>query len=162
MNGITRTQEEIITQIDEIAKDDTFGFQTDVLISALDFENAQSLLVSEITADKWATVRIHDCVSAAQDYLVFAINKIVNHRGLSAIRSVDTLSTYAWLLGRDDVVSAMADAEYTNYGAPKIKVFAQLMGWPWPGDVTETKQMQLERMANGMSCTDHCSMGCAE
>ena len=68
---------------------------------------------------------------------------------------MEKLIEYAWLLGRDDVVAAMEAAEYTNYGAPKVKAFAEGMGFPWPTD-----DPGLTRMADGLPCADDCLNGC--
>lgn len=86
--------------------------------------------------------------------LPFALGKILNHRGISASRSVDQLTEYAWLLGRDDVVQAMQDAAYPQYGAPKVKAFGEGLGLEWPG--TEP----MRRMADGLPCSDDCWQGC--
>ena len=93
---------------------------------------------------------------AASRYLDFAIGKIRNHRGISASRSVDKLTEYAWLLGRDDVVTAMEAADYPQYGAPKVKAFAEGMGWEWPSTP------DLARMSQGLPCEDTCADGCGQ
>jgi len=95
-------------------------------------------------------------VEGPSEYLEFAIGKIQGHRGISAGRSVDKLREMAWLLGRDDVMAAMDKADYQNYGAPKIKAFAEGMGLPWPDDE------DLARMALGYPCTDDCEGGCRQ
>lgn len=90
--------------------------------------------------------------------LDFAVVKILGHRGISANRSVDRLREYAWLMGRDDLMSAMDAAEFPQYGAPIVKAFADAMGWPFgdPGDEV------LARMASGEPCTDGCEEGCGQ
>ncbi|WBB52414.1 hypothetical protein [Verrucosispora sp. WMMD573] len=57
---------------------------------------------------------------------------ILDHRGNSVSRSVETLAELAWLLGRDDLASAIDDADYPIYGAPKVKFFADGFGWRSP------------------------------
>ena len=69
--------------------------------------------------------------------------------------SVEKLTEYAWLLGRDDVVATMNRADYVQYGAPKVKAFALGLGLPWPEDDEE-----LERMAYGEPCQPGCEGGC--
>jgi hypothetical protein len=149
-----RTQEEIVTRF-EAAIDDMFGFQREVLLGAMDYEHAKPFLKEDVTEAEWQESR-SDTAEAARGYLDFAIGKIVDHRGISAGRSVEKLTEYAWLLGRDDVVAAMEAADYTNYGAPKVKAFAEGMGLPWPTD-----DPRLVRMAEGLPCrTDGCDEGC--
>src|SRR5258706_374110 len=103
---MTRTQDEIVPRIAAIADDDWAGFGREVLIPALDFTHAKPYLVPEATAAEWDIDEAGDTEAAAWSYLDFAIGKIQDHRGISAGRSVDKLTEYAWLLGRDDVVAA--------------------------------------------------------
>lgn len=149
-----RTQEEIVTRFEAAAIDDMFGFQCEVLLGAMDYEHAKPFLKEGVSEAEWRQSR-SDTAEAARGYLDFAIGKIVDHRGISAGRSVEKLTEYAWLLCRDDVVAAMEAADYTNYGAPKVKAFAEGMGFPWPSD-----DAILARMAEGLPCTDDCMDGC--
>jgi hypothetical protein len=159
---IARTQDEIVARIGAIAADDWLGWSRNVLIGALDFDHAKPYLKDDVTAEQWAVDRMDDVEKSAREYLHFAIGKILDHRGISAGRSVDKLREYAWLMGRDDVVAAMEAADYPNYGAPKVKAFTEGMGWPWPGDgdVDDSDAAALDRMADGDSCTDGCEAGC--
>jgi hypothetical protein len=150
----TRTQAEIVARL--AASDGMFGFDREVLIGALDFEHAKPYLNAEVTEDQWFEDGRgeRNVLSDAMAYLGFAIDKILNHRGISASRSVEKLREYAWLLGRDDVVAAMDEADYAQYGAPQVKAFAVGMGLTWP-DIPD-----LARMANGEPCEPGCESGC--
>lgn len=153
---ITRTGEEMLARLNAVAEDDVFGFRREVLLAWMPYEQAYAFLRSDTTAEEWAAVVATegDPDRAAEGYLEFAVGKILDHRGISAGRSVDKLTEYAWLLGRDDVVAAMDAEPYEQYGAPKVKAFAVGMGWPWPaGD-------ELQRMADGDPCRDGCEEGC--
>jgi hypothetical protein len=156
---MSRTQDEILQRITAVADDDFLGWRRQVLIEALDYEHARGYL-PDTTADQWAGLRTADVEQAAREYLTFAIGKIVDHRGISASRSVDKLTEMAWLLGRDDVVAAMDAADYPQYGAPKVRAFAEGMGWPWPGDVGERDAAALARMVDGLPCEPDCGEGC--
>lgn len=147
-----RKQAEIVARIENIAKDDYFGFRREVLLRALDFDHAKPYLKEGTTADQWGAPT--DTGEEAKEYYGFALGKIRDHRGLSADRSVQKLTEYAWLLGRDDVVAAMDAADYPQYGAPKVKAFADLMGYEWPDD------KELTNMARGDYCRPLCDMGC--
>lgn len=146
-----RTQAEILERIKNVEDDDYFGFKRGVLISALDFEHALPFLKEGVTKDQWTP---DDAATEAASYYKFALGKIQDHRGISADRSVQKLTEYAWLLGRDDVVAAMDEAEYAQYGAPKVKVFAEMLGYAWPDEP------DLNNMAAGRPCEPHCDMGC--
>ncbi len=162
MSELTRTQEEIVARVDALARgeDDFFGFRLEVLVYALDFEHARPFLRDGVTADVWKTTSRESIENDARDYLAFAVGKIVGHRGLSASRSVEKLGEYAWLLGRDDVVAAMDEAGYENYGAPKVRAFAEGMGWSWSVLVSEGDALLLDRMASGLPCVPDCDDGC--
>jgi hypothetical protein len=153
-----RTQDEIVARLEAVKDDDWLGFKHDVLVPQLDFEHARPYLKPTATAESWNNKGEPTAVEVeteAAGYLTFAIGKIVDHRGISASRSVDKLTEYAWLLGRDDVVAAMDEADYPQYGAPKVKAFAEGMGWPWPDGEA------LARMASGEACEPGCQEGCA-
>lgn len=151
----TRTQDEIVARIRAVAVGDFLGFRQDVLLRALDFEHAREFLKPEATAEQWAEAsEAGDLLGAAKAYYGFAIGKIRDHRGISASRSVDKLGEFAWLLGRDDVVTAMQAAEYAQYGAPQVKAFAAGFGLPWPDEP------EMVRMAAGEPCVPGCDAGC--
>lgn len=151
-----RSQEEIVARIkgyQAAPMADFFGFRTEVLIAALHKPHARQFLKegAKILED-WPDPE--DAQERAAGYLEFAIEKIRNHRGVSAVRSVQKLGEYAWLLRRDDVVDSMEAAPYENYGAPQVKCFALMLGLRWPGDEA------LNRMAHGEPCRPGCEEGC--
>lgn len=148
-----RTQDQVLARLDGL-KDDFFGFRAEVLASVLpnDALKDRAFTFAEGRVPRGTDEEVE---AAARDYLTFAIEKIENHRGISASRSVEKLGEFAWLLGRDDVLGAMDAAEYENYGAPKVREFARGMGWTWPED-----DVELTRMADGLPCRDGCEEGC--
>lgn len=152
-----RTQQEILDRIASLT-DDALGFQFEVLVESLEYDHALPYLIEGTTQKAWESERRplqgEYLGSVAEGYLDFAIQKIIDHRGISAGRSVQKLREYAWLLGRDDVVAAMDAADYPQYGAPKVKAFAIGMGYSWPSEP------MLERMAEGGYCIDYCDGGC--
>ena len=151
-----RTQDEILARFRAAVPDDYFGFRREVLVEGMDHATLRVALGAEIGADITAP---EDIESNARDYFPFAVEKIVYHRSISATRSVDKLREYAWLLGRDDVVSAMDSAAYPQYGAPKVRAFADGMGWPWP-ELDPDDVAALARMAAGDFCEPTCGQGC--
>lgn len=163
-----RTPEEIKARIDKLNSDgDFFGFQREVLISALPFDEAKSFLKDDVTADQWAGLSAttdEAAMAAAADYFKFAIGKALNHRGISAKRSVDKMTAYVWLLGRDDVLLKMEAADYPNYGVPILKAAADELGFDQPaagveGWAPEDVEM-WENMAQGRPCHPNCDEGC--
>lgn len=148
---VIRTADEIHAYIAATADDDFFGFGQEVLLPALPFEEAVRYLVEDhnFTADTWPGRVNAD--KEARDYYDFALGKAENHRGISASRSITKLRAFAWLLGREDAVTAMDEADYAWYGAPKLKAFAGAMGYPWPSG-----NEVLETMAQGRPCDVDC------
>lgn len=152
--GLPRTDKDIRARIE--ASTNMFGFDKEVLAEYLSFEGAEGIRKEGMTEKEWGDVpNLDELTEAAHNYLNFAIGKIEDHRGISASRSVDKLTEYAWLLGRDDIVTAMGEADYAQYGAPKVKVFSVGFGW-WPQDPSP----DLVRMSDGLPCTDDCEQGC--
>jgi hypothetical protein len=166
---LTRTPEEIVARIAAIREGMFgFGFGAEVLLQALTFEQARPVLKPDATGAEWGDVldsreKVQD---AAVDYLEFAIGKALNHRGLSASRSIEKLTEYLWLLGLDDVLERFEAAGYAQYGMPKLRVMAEQFGmWPYPqlqySDSTAAAlAARAERMAAGQRCTPECQSGC--
>lgn len=155
---LQRTQEQILERLEALdaQSEDTFGFRAQVLREALDYEHVKHFVDESVTEQLYESVRRQDGFTdaKARAYLEFAIGKIIEHRGISASRSVDKLREYAWLLGRDSVVGAMDEACYAQYGAPKVRAFAEGMEWRWPDDPA------LTRMSTGDKCNADCTSGC--
>lgn len=157
-----RTQDEIVERVNQIQADnaDLLGFRCVVLICALDYEHAKAFVKSDVTKESWeqdedAPLHLTEeqIRKEGLDYLQFAFGKASDHRGISAGRSVEKMTEFAWLLGLDDIVTAMEKAEYQNYGVPKLKVFADALDIELPSE-------DLKRMAEGLPCEPGCPDGC--
>lgn len=91
--------------------------------------------------------------SEAVSYLHFAFGKAIDHRGISASRSVQKMREYAWLLGLDDAVAfADDDANYPNYGVPVLKHMAAALGVELPDEIAA--------WPDGEPCRPGCDEGC--
>lgn len=156
-----RTSQEILNRINGL-DDDWLGFALEVLCSVLPWDVLEPLLKPNhgIVEADWKPFGEDQLPTVAREYLTFAIGKILDHRGISASRSVSKLTEYAWLMGRDDVVTAMGDADYAQYGAPQVQAFAVGMGWPFLDGLSRYDAEVLERMARGERCSDDCAEGC--
>ena len=113
-----RTQEEILKRINEISKDDFFGFQTGDLIYFLSFDNAKKWLKKDVTAEKWE--QYTDPVERIKDYMPFAWDKANNCRGLSAGRSIEHMKAWLWLDGKNELADKM-ESLYEYYGKPCLR-----------------------------------------
>lgn len=150
-----KTQQEIrarFDQFDLIGKD-PFGFHREALATAMEYDTAADL-VDGVTADDWVKP---DIAKTSREYLEFAITKAVNHRGLSANRSIMKLGEMVWCLGDDALTDRFEKADYEQYGAPKLAVLAE--AWGLATDAMQTEAWQ--RMATGQPCHEGCDEGCA-
>lgn len=154
-----RTQDEIATKVAESNKR-VLDFTGDALLCYLDFEHARPFLKPEATAEGWAkshTPLVRESVIAEmRDYMAFAWGKVEDHRGLSAGRSVDKMTAWAWLLGDDALVKAIDAAGYAQYGAPKLAVVCKALGFDIPDDPG------IARMIDGERCGADYSCGCGQ
>jgi hypothetical protein len=154
-----RTQEEILHRIEERDEFDIFGFEFDEYITALDFEHAKQFLKEGTTEAQWNESIDENNDEALRkamiDYLNFAVEKAVNHRGISASRSVAHYLAWFWLLGDNEMVAFIEDKDnYPQYGAPILAKAHERLGVKLPNDKL------FLRMAQGECCSDGCQMGC--
>ena len=119
-----RTQNEIVTKLNELSETDIFGFQSNDIIIYLEFENAKPFLKEGITEEEWEGMYVElsdEWVRQRMiDYMPFAWEKANNCRGLSAGRSMAHFSAWTWMLG-DDVYNQFHDLEdYHYYGKDNL------------------------------------------
>lgn len=145
-----RTIDQLRARIAIVKDEDFFGFGLgDLLIYDADalkpeerdkawpLENAAELSLKELVS-----------------YLPFAFDKAINHRGLSAGRSICHITSWLWLMERDDLLTfAEDDANYRNYGMPILKRMAREFGIPVP--------QRAEEWIDGRACRPDCEAGCS-
>lgn len=124
-----RTQEEILERFKEVRKDDFFGFETDVIFYHLKFKYAKEFLNESVTEDQWEEHQEENSresiLNQMKDYMVFAWEKAINERGISASRSMSKYNAWVWLLGDD-----LGDLNnYTEYGKPNLKTICKKYKW---------------------------------
>lgn len=154
-----RTQEEIVAKI----KEDTslFHFYAEALFPFLEYTYAMQVvdpqlgLQAEEHQAQYVALSEENVLGALTSYMNFAWGKVENHRGISAGRSVEKCSAYVWLLGNDDLLAAVATAEYAQYGAPKLAIICRSYNLPIPDDE------DTQRMIHGEPCGASPTCGCA-
>lgn len=148
---VARSQAEIVAKIEEAKSNDVFGFKSEVLLGALQFDHAKTYLKPEVTAEEWAKIGddLPPQLEQMRDYMAFAIGKAQDHRGISAYRSVEKLNAWTWLLGCEPI-----DEPFAQYGAPILKALCERHGFDWPDDE------DINRMAEGKPCESGCLDGC--
>ena len=126
-----RTDDEIKQKLRALEGQDFFGFIRGDLIGYLAFSEAKEFLKPEATGDDW-TVRPRDkasIVAEIKDYMPFAWEKANNCRGISAMRSLNHMQAWLWMIGED----AAADHidEYDLYGKPQLRAICQRLDLDW-------------------------------
>jgi hypothetical protein len=152
-----RTYEEIAEKCRDT--ESSFGFHLEVLVPYLPYKYAKDFLKEDVVEEEWDKKVIpltEDNVKRDMgDYMEFAWGKVIDHRGLSASRSVEKMAEWCWLLGDDESVEfAETDGNYAMYGAPILNFMCQKHGFPVPEDNDD-----LEKMIAGQPCHKDCH-GC--
>lgn len=151
-----RTQEEIMGRIRQSRPNDFFGFKTMDLYLALTRKNFVAMAKEfkakttqeELDGFDQAYPDDESVRKQIRGYMPFAFEKAINHRGISAGRSVNHYQSWLWLIG-DDELSKFADntdSNYQNYGVPILKKIAEAYMIELP------KSDAFECMARGEMC----------
>ena len=149
---VMRTEEEIAQHIAATRAEDVLGFYGEALLEFLSFDKARPFLKTEATVENWGATPplTRDAVIARmREYMAFAWEKVRNHRGISANRSVDKMRGWVWLLGDDPIT-----ASYPQYGAPILYSICDLYGFPVPDGE------DIANMSEGLPCRPDCDEGC--
>lgn len=140
---LNRTREEIL---EKLGVDDFFGNKTAVFMDYLDFEDVKKFYKQEYVEkiEKGEVEKpqgitdIYETVQDMLDYLIFGYDKALDERGLSAGRTIEKLSAWLWLLGRDDLRRLISDDElYNPYGMPALIALTESLGFAVPEECRE-------------------------
>lgn len=153
------TQDELVEFIK--GKNGLFNFEEAVIVPFLDFAHAEAFLKEGVTEEDWEKLEgrlaytEENILKEMGEYMEFAWTKVEDHRGLSAIRSIQKMQAYCKMLGADDLIEfSEADGNYSMYGAPTLNAICERYGFPIP------EGEQLARMIQGLPCRDDCREGC--
>jgi hypothetical protein len=152
-----QTDAAIVQRILDISGADIMGFETSDLVHALPYDEAKAWLKPEILEADWkpAPRDRKNVIEAMKDYMLFALEKATDHRGLSANRSINHFSAWLFLLGDDGLVAFCNDGgNYKNYGMPMLKAICDKYQFAFP--VSEAAL----NMASGKPCHTGCEEGC--
>lgn len=155
-----RTEAEVLAKIVQVGEEgDMLGFSRGALLPFLSFEAAKPFLIPDATAEQWNPLPLTSdgVVGQMREYMDFAWEKALGHRGLSASRSVAKMREWLWLLGDDEGVAfADGDGNYQNYGVPVLAYICEKYDLPMPTESAES----IKRMRAGESCVPGCMDGC--
>lgn len=150
-----RTWPEIVAYCN--ANDSIFNFRHEVAAAYAPLEWLEPLRYRPVPGEEWVPdpfTRERMLFDLA-DYLQFAWTKARDHRGLSAVRSVDKIQTWCYLLEDDEAVAFAQDGNnYPMYGAPILKYVSGRYRFELPQDPG------VLRMAQGLACCEGCNQGC--
>jgi hypothetical protein len=123
-----RTQEEILKRIADRTPEDPLGFEVNIYIAYLTYENAKPYLKDEITKEDWDSDYEHP-TDRMRSYLGFAWEKANGRRGISANRSIMHYGAWMWLIGEDKFAEELLSFEgYRCYGKPQLKKICGYLG----------------------------------
>jgi len=152
-----RRQSEIVPYYQSIEDNDFLGFKREVLLRYVTYEQARPLLKPDAKPEEWfepTPLSRETVLEEMRSYMEFAWDKVCNHRGISANRSVEKMAMWLWLLEDHDLQRfAEDDDHYAMYGAPILAAVCKKYGFPIP------EGEDIERMSKGLSCHDDCE-GC--
>lgn len=117
---MNRTQEEIVSRIEERKAGDFFGFEINEYLGFLEYEYVKPYIKEGTTEVDWKSGTFpSDPVEQIKNYMPFAWEKANNQRGISANRSVMHMIAWLWLAGEDELAEWASDDEnYYHYGKP--------------------------------------------
>lgn len=153
-----KTFEEIKVKIKE-EENEVLSFFIDTIIDYLPFDVAKEHLKEEYVkniesgSEVWNQKELtrNNIIEDMKNYMEFAWGKVIDHRGLSAGRSVNKFQGWIWVLGEDDKIDW---ENYTNYGAPILKQICGVYGF----EIPESKE--VKNMMEGRMCRENCDEGC--
>jgi hypothetical protein len=159
-----RSVNEIAERVRTPVKDDVFQFERQTQIVYLPWKYASEFLKPTVTEIAWNDVYTPITEAAVldvmYDYLKFAWDKALNHRGLSASRSIQKIRAWLWLLG-DEALEAYArdDANYAQYGVPIL----WRVSWDHGQGHVVPQDTRVGRMRLGLVCEPSgCVQGCID
>lgn len=131
--------------IKEKEEDQVFGFGLQVLMAHIDLDTLLKTFPGMDPAGGHEPVQTtEEATQDFLDYMVFAWDKALGQRGLSAGRSIQKLGAWLQVLGRDDLHELINDENlYAPYGAPALIAVCERMGIQVPNDLAEFSKREF-------------------
>lgn len=130
------TQDDILIRFEAIKGQDVLGFRSEALLEFMDYEHAKGLLKKDVSRAEWnedvSPLTREQLIKTMREYMVFAWEKALDERGISASRSVDKMGEWLWILGDREILAKFEAADYAMYGKPKLRVISEAYGFPIP------------------------------
>lgn len=156
-----RTVKEIQQRILEKSKE-LLSFQPEVLVRYLSLAEAKAIdmVEAQATEEEWQSQIYHEntrevILGEMRNYMAtYGWDKALNHRGISASRTIDKMEAWIWLLGDNMFAEHLTNVPYTPYGGPQLKAICEQYGFPI--DSSEA----AVRIGRGLPCREGCNEGC--
>lgn len=127
----------------------------DVLVGYLPYEQAKALGLVKVggNAEDWKFKKLTEktVVDELKAFINFATPKVIQHTSLAAMRGMDKLKAWTWLLDKDGEINW---DNFPNFGAPILKQICEKFEIPWPSNPV------LNQMVKGLPCSPSCVRGC--
>lgn len=139
-----RTIDEVQRRFKEFIKsdDDYFSFEAGALAEFLPEVNPKAASLAETIV-----------LSTMREYMGFAWNKAIDHRGISTSGSVAKMAAWLWILDDEELRAfALDDANYRNYGVPVLRRISEKYSFEIPEEAKSWK--------DGEPCRQDCDEGC--
>lgn len=155
-----RTPEQIVhrMQHQQDLDEDLLGFKAEVLVSFLTFDQAKPLLKPDTNPENWTEVSPlteDEVLRQMRNYMIFAWQKAIDHRGISASRSVEKIGEWLWLLEEESVIVGVP---YPQYGVPLLLKVCEAFEFQIP--TVAGGPDVIARMGRGEPCERACQNGC--
>ncbi len=153
-----KTFEEIAEYCRSVAAQGMFGFELEVVVPYLPFAHATEFLKPGTKEEDWNPQPLDEAavILEMREYMAnFGWPKAIDHRGLSAGRTIEKMGAWLWLLDKDELAAfAGDDKNYPMYGAPILFKICADMDFPIPDDEV------ARNMSLGLPCGDPDCAGC--
>lgn len=127
----------------------------DVLVGYIPYEQAKALGLVKVGGDArdWKFKKLVEktVVDEMKAFVDFALPKVAAHTSLAAMRGMDKLRAWTWLIDKD---TEIAWENFPNFGAPVLKQICEKFEFGWPAHPV------LNQMAKGLPCSPECVRGC--
>ena len=153
-----RTPQEIVERI-KAKQSQLLNFEPEVLGRFVRHEHIKPLLAEGVTAAEWdedvTDYTVENVIAQAREYMAaYGWPKALGHRGISAGRTIQKMTAWAWLACDEKALQIIRDTPYPQYGVPILWALCEHWAFPIP-----TSPMSY-RMAHGRPCIDNCTNGC--
>jgi len=124
---------------------DMFGYQREIMSDFI-----PSCYKSEVDCPPLTRMAVEEKML---DYLSFAFDKAIDHRGISAQRSISKMGAWLWILDEEELLVFIRDHNnFINYGMPILKKIAQKFDRSIPDEA--------KNWEDGKPCEPGCDIGC--